>query len=257
MLANRGLFLNLVRGAQWGDISDYLSPALFDIIPANKLRKQGVELARGLLRPAQWRNERRATAEILHRAFPYLKVARFDEQGTVDGADLESRQKRAAFLLELYFYQVLRLPEAWLDLRTNRFSNPQNLTTWDPAGLRVKWDPAFLAALRGLYHGFYRDDPIEFEDALQRLNLYPAREIFIEHFGSGDQSSVKFSLTHFHKTFHETFMTCKQSKLQLHPNFVALGLMLACLYQQLEELDVTCDVRGAYNRVEESIRSFS
>lgn len=242
----------MVRGAQWGDISDYLSPALFDIIPANKLSKQAVELARGLLRPAQWRNERRSTAKILHRAFPHLKIAKLDEQGTVAATDLESRQKRAAFLLELYFYQILRLPEAWLDLRTNRFSKPENTTSWDPAGLRVKWDPAFLEPLRDLYQGFYRDDPIRFEDALQRLNLYPAREIFIEHFGSGDQSCVKFSLEHFHKTFHETFMVCKANKLELHPNFVPLGLMLACLYQQLEELDVICDVRTAFNAIEQS-----
>ena len=45
-------------------------------------------------------------------------------------------------------------------------------------------------------------------------------------------------------------MVCKASKLQLHPNFVALGLMLACLYQQLEELDVTCDVRAAFDAVD-------
>ena len=252
MFGNKGLLLNLVRGAQWGDLADYISPALFDIIPANQLRKQGVELARGLLRPGQWRKDRRPNAEKLQRAFPNLKITQLEPKHAQGLADEDKRLERATLLLELYFYQILRLPEAWLDLRTNRFSASEEEPVWDPVGLRVQWDPEFLSALRDLYCGFYRDNSMAFEDGLRRLNLYPAREIFIEHFGSGDQTNVQFSLRHFHETFHKTFLVCKKSKLQLHPNFVALGLMLACLYQQLEDLNVTCDVRAAFDAIERS-----
>jgi hypothetical protein len=34
--------------------------------------------------------------------------------------------------------------------------------------------------------------------------------------------------------------------VRLHPDFVALGVYLAALYEHLEELDVPLDVRGAF-----------
>ena len=70
--------------------------------------------------------------------------------------------------------------------------------------------------------------------------------VFRQHFGSGDQRSVTFSLAHFRSTFHETFLICKREGVRLSAEFVSLGLMLACLYEHLEKLNADFDVRAAY-----------
>ena len=84
---------------------------------------------------------------------------------------------------------------------------------------------------------------------LKTLNLLAAKDIFTQHFGEGDQRAVTFELSHFHDTFHQTFTRCLEHQVHLHGNFLALGLMLACLYENLETLGVACDVRAAYEGV--------
>ncbi len=59
---------------------------------------------------------------------------------------------------------------------------------------------------------------------------------------------MRFEAKHFHATFHEVFVRCRDAGATLHRNFLALGLHLACLYDALESLAVTFDVREAWLR---------
>ena len=137
----------------------------------------------------------------------------------------------------------------FLDLRSSAFSDAGSNVQWNPSPLFVRWDPEFIQALREIYEGFYNDSPASYESGLRTLNLLPAQDIFTQHFGQGDQRQVEFQLSHFHDTFHQTFTRCLEHEVNLHGNFLALGLMLACLYEHLETLSVPCNVRGAYEKV--------
>jgi hypothetical protein len=178
-----------------------------------------------------------------------------------------------------YFHQLLHHDVALLDLRADRFREDGARedgaredgaredgptvdgapsegapTLWRPGWLFVRWDPAFLAALRDLYAGFYLEDPPRFDAAIARLSLEPARDVFLEHFGGGDQREVRFERATFVHTFHDAFLACRDApagpggapRAQLHGNFLALGLYLATLYEHLERLGLAFDVRSAY-----------
>jgi hypothetical protein len=92
-----------------------------------------------------------------------------------------------------------------------------------------------------------RDDV--FDEALRRLDLDAARDVFLAHFGDGEQRSVRFRTESFHASFHEAFVRCRDAGRSLHPDFVALGIYLACLYDGLEALERPFDVRAAYEKV--------
>jgi hypothetical protein len=118
----------------------------------------------------------------------------------------------------------------------------------------VRWDAAFLAALRDLYAGSYLGDAARFDAAIARLSLEPARDVFLSHFGGGDQREVRFERATFVHTFHDAFLACRDAppgpggapRPPLHGNFLALGLYLATLYEHLERLGLAFDVRAAY-----------
>jgi hypothetical protein len=118
----------------------------------------------------------------------------------------------------------------------------------------VRWDPEFLAAVRDLYGGYYLGETARFDAAIDRLSLQPARDVFLSHFGGGDQREVRFERSTFVHTFHDAFIACRDAsaapggaaRAPLHGNFLALGLYLATLYEHLERLGLEFDVRAAY-----------
>jgi hypothetical protein len=110
----------------------------------------------------------------------------------------------------------------------------------------VCWDSAFLDAIRRMYRGFYAGEDAAFHTALTDLHLDVAADLFLDHFGSGDQSAVRFEMAHFTRSFHAVFLRCREHGVRLHPDFVALGVYLAALYEHLESLDVPLDARRAF-----------
>lgn len=57
---------------------------------------------------------------------------------------------------------------------------------------------------------------------------------------------MKFKLKDFRDSFHEIFLSCKNARTTLHPNFFALGLLLSSLYENLESLGVAFNVREIF-----------
>ena len=153
-------------------------------------------------------------------------------------------------MLELFFHQLLRSNTAVLDLRHARFVEHQGLVYWQPRPLYVRWDAEFLAALREVYSAFYGDHPSRLREGLGRLGIACAHGAFVKHFQYPDQHAVRFRLTDFRSGFHDTFVHCREAGASLHPNFVALGIYLACLYEQLDWLGGTYDVAGAFQAQE-------
>ena len=56
---------------------------------------------------------------------------------------------------------------------------------------------------------------------------------------------MTFEVNAFVASFHAIFVRCKERGIELHPNFLPLGLNLATLYATLEALRGPFDVRAA------------
>ena len=243
MSGGKGFLGKIIKGAEWAQIRDYLSPAILDVVRPTDLKRQTIALATPLLRRGRWKKDRDEVFEhISSRLFQVTENLGPSQENTDSVATAQR-------VLELYFFQIQHQDVAILDLRSSAFSAAGSNVQWNPSPLFIRWDPEFIQALREIYEGFYNDSPTSYESGLRTLNLLPAQDIFTQHFGQGDQRQVAFQLSHFHDTFHQTFTRCLEHEVNLHGNFLALGLMLACLYEHLETLSVHCNVRGAYEKV--------
>jgi hypothetical protein len=182
-------------------------------------------------------------------ASPSLELTLANEvQSEPLNPDPATREKLGERLLVLYFTQLIHRPSAVLDLRPDRFGKgEEGRWSWAPKPLWVTWDADFLPGLRDLYGGFYEKDDGRFQKGLDALGVSVAGDIFQEQFGSGDAHAVRFSVKHFQDVFTRTFVRCRDSGAKLHRNFLPLGLYLACLYTQLERLDLPLDVNRAYH----------
>ena len=174
---------------------------------------------------------------------------------TLDDADRRVIGER---VLKLYFHQLFGDGPLFLDLRPRHFSwdaNRRKLNFF-PSSLWCAPDPEFMARLRSLYAGFYRDD----RAALARgVELYGWQcsptagfEARIErllrgHFGSSGE--VRFLISHFRATFDAIFAEVAESQAKLHPDLTFLGVELVGLYLTLESLSVPLDARAAFEQV--------
>ena len=228
----------LLAGSDLSMIRDYVSPMFFEVMPARRLTSEARALAR-----ARFQSAEAALRSLSASLPPELSTG---EAGQLN-LDDDGRRRHGQRVLQLYFHQIYTQTTTFLDLRAERFAATATQTTWSPGWLRISWDPTFIGAIQRLYQGFYADDAAMFSDALSELSLEAARDTFVQHFGDGDQRSVRFERAHFHQTFHQAFQACAQQGGRLHQNFLSLGLMLGCLYAHLEPLEMAFDVRAAHD----------
>ncbi len=246
-----GLIRRTLGGAEWSQLSDFVSPSFFDVMPARALLRQ----ARELLGNASDRSGFRALVGDLGGALASRGVevelraggeaAEADAHRELDEAGRRARGQR---VLEIYFGQLLVHDAAVIDLRLDRFHGGDALA-WHPGPYWIRWDASFLDGMRRVYAGFYRDDDALFQEGLEDLGIEAAGESFRSHFGAGDQRSVRFDPKAFQDSFHDVFVRCRDAGTSLHPNFLAIGCYLAALYDHLGALGGSYDVRDAYERV--------
>lgn len=248
----QSLVRRAARGTTWAQFVDYMSPALYEVMPLRSIFAQGKEfIANGLdsARSAQ------AQKHVENWLADQGSVIRLGSGSKGDGeqrlAELEEDARRSVGqrILELYFGQIFASNRAILDLRAESFAAAEEGILWRPRSIYLEWQPEFLGGLRDLYAGFYLDDDPRFERGLVALNLEGAGDLLVSHLGDGDQRSVRFEMTVFQSSFHEMFLRCRDRGISLHRNFVALGTYLVCLYDVLETLDLEFDVRHAFERI--------
>jgi hypothetical protein len=240
----------ILSGGEFGQWASFVSPAFFNVMPTKPLWQRAKGLARATRDPDRYARAVNARRALLGRSLLTLTLetpaTRSSERPPPAHAAALSPDARAAQVVELYFHQILHGDTALLDLRQQAFSGAAPLV-WRPAAWVTEWDPGFIAALRQVYTGFYRDDPEGFRAGLRRLNLERAEDVFRRHFGDG-QRSVRFEVKHFVATFHQVFVICRDAKVSLHPDFLPLGLFLASLYDHLERLASGVDVAAAFEK---------
>lgn len=242
---------NLLRNTELAQILDFVSPAFWQVVPAQEVWRTGKQLVSNFRAGQPFQQ---ALAAITGDRFPELQTTADAPSSGVplSSIDSERRTEVGHRILWLYFSQLFHADTTVLDLRPERFSlvespGQEPLLHWGPRPYFIRWPASFLEGIRGMYRGFYQGDSELFDRALAQLKLTPAKAAFIKHFGE-DQDAVLFRTSHLVRSLHESFVCCRQDKQRLSGAFLALGFYLTTLYQSLESLDVALDAKAAFNR---------
>ena len=240
--------LEAFKRSRVGFLLGLVPPALFEVLPARTIWTEGRRLTASL-RDSDARERQLAALAgfLVGRGTP----ARHEGDALLLelGPAAEDPAARGERILQIYFAQLAFGDSALLDLRPERFTITDRSLAWTPTALMGCWSPAFIAGIRRMYGGFYRTDNAEFDAGVAALDLTPAADLMLEHFGPDDQSAVTFDTQRFKATFHAIFERCRAAGLELSPGFVPLGAYLGALYLNLESLAVPLDVRSAFDHV--------
>lgn len=240
-------FDGVLGGDDWRPLLDFVSPTFFDVVPLRTLLSQGRELVGNAANGQErTRTEGEIAGAISSRG---LAVQLAPTSGSAPvSPDRVSAELRGQRVLELYFVQLFGAGASLIDLRHGSFAETGDALSWSPGPYFLRWDGEFLAALRTLYEGYYGEDEPAFDAGLEALQLAGSKDLFREHFGT-DPGSVRFDRAHFVSTFHDVFVRCREQGVSLHPNFLPLGIYLACLHDHLGALGGgPFDVRAAFER---------
>jgi hypothetical protein len=240
------LFKNL-KGTDWELLTDFVSPVFFEVVPTLGMAKVFGSILKDYASAKEFTNVKTAATVTLEARLKNsgLKlVDKISAKPNIRGLSLEERREFGSMVLKIYFGQLFADHKTILDLRSSAFNG---MTEWAPKPVFYGWTNDFKEGLQKLYTGFYKGDDATLKVGLQKLNLSHAESVIQGHFGQGSQDAVTFSLQHFKQSLHAVFMSCKNNKTKLHPDFFGLGVYLLCLYENLEGLDCPLDVRSAFN----------
>ena len=238
------MWKTLLKTGDWSDVFDLVSPSLFRILPAGKIASQASTLAKNWMSDRRFRKTKARCQETLDASdLPITIEKRVDKKkaGTEDALTGEQ-------VLELYFHQIFHSSTAILDLRYARFWKTEDGVAWAPRPYFLEWAPDFQEKLRRVYLSFYSSDEEAFDQAISDLGLTGMASIFLDQFGGQDPTSVSFRLEDFRDSFKTILSKSEELDTELHPNFIALGIYLACMYEHLEELGGEYNVAVALER---------
>lgn len=234
----------LLKTSDWSDVFDLVSPALFRILPAGKIATQASTLARNWMSNKRFRKAKKQCQETLSSSeLPITIVDSLDRDRATEDDALSGEQ-----VLELYFHQVFHSTTSILDIRHSRFWKTDEGVAWAPRPYFLEWAPEFQQRLRRVYLSFYAEDSEAFDQAISELGLTGMAGIFRDQFGGQDPTSVSFRLEDFRDSFKTILSKSEELETELHPNFIALGIYLACMYEHLEELGGEYNVAVALER---------
>jgi hypothetical protein len=242
------MLANILRNTEWSQLSSFVSPAFFAVLPPRKLYRRSRSLLLAGDDPACHRALAARQASLAALPLSIMLSQRApprDAQPAVD--DGLGEAANAERIVTLYFHQLFSDGDSLLDLRRAALHDRPRGLCWTPAPWVARWDASFLSALRDVYSGFYTDAPRVFRAGLSALGIAGCEDLFRAHFGS-DQRAHVFRTKEFVSTFHKVFVRCREQGVELHPDFLPLGIYLACLHDALEPRAVKVDVRAAFDR---------
>lgn len=260
------LLRKLVQSTDFSQFFDLLSPTFFEVISAKDLASISYRLINNYRDDSEFN---KALNLRKHQDMPVLILSPKEKtaQDSIGIHEINETEKHIVgqAVLELYFRQLMDFgTPTLLNLGAKRFYYSQNVVQWHVARGHYNWPPEFQTAITNVYIDFYLNQGANLEDALRPLSLELAADIFREHFAggtqtqaSGNQDEVEFNLKTFFDSFHKIFKFCKEKSLHIHPAFVSLGLYLASMYETLEELDQSFNVRQAFEEAYKKSSSFS
>jgi hypothetical protein len=242
------LFKNL-KGTDWELLTDFVSPVFFEVVPTLGMAKVFGSILKDYSSAKEFKIAKTSAGNTVSlrvkssSGHSLLLVDKLSGNVNLRHLSLADRQAFGSMVLKIYFSQLFADHKTILDLRGSAFNG---MTEWAPKPVFYGWTPEFKEGLQKLYSGFYQGNDALLKTGLEKLNLSHAESIIQGHFGQGSQDAVTFSLDHFKQSLHAVFMSCKNNKTRLHPDFFGLGVYLLCLYENLEGLDCSLDVRSAF-----------
>lgn len=234
-----------------GGLGSLLNPELIAAIPAGGVFELGSSLLQASLPGGKTEFERRM-AELSGKARDFGLPLQIGPKDTLKYT-LKTSPSRASgeAVLQLYFFQILNSTTWLLDFRSTALLEGASGTGslhWSPAQVYHRLDPSWVESVRSMYTGYYLGQIELFDRSLEELGLTSARESLLEHFGTGDQSAVSFELARFQKTFLTIFKDLARQKRSIRTEFIVLGLSLLALYENLETLGGSYNVRESFLR---------
>lgn len=245
--------LETVRKGGGADLLDFVSPSFFDVVSVGKSTVLMTRMMRDALQPIPLEKKTKVQNSLKFLKIPVTLEAshsKIQAKNSNHSAKVMKPLEWGSLMLKLYFAQVFALNESILDLRMQSFSTQENHLIWSPSNISHTWDPLFIEPMREIYLGFYTNNKAQFRKGLKALNLDSAEELFLAHFGEGDQSQVTFTLNGFRRSFHDIFVHCKEQKIKLHVDFLPLGILLGTLYENLSHITDPLDVRKSFEFIQ-------
>jgi len=253
------LFRRLIQKSEWARLSHFISPRIFELVPARELTHRARVLLGNWWDRAGYQGTVEATATRLEELGLGLRVRPVERKhlGVLpfvardQGAHPRPTQSGEA-ALELFFSQLRGNGGILLDLRRERFTESDTgELSFTPLPLWLTWPKDFLEAVRDVYEGFYHDDEAKAARALGYLGLTAAKEPLWRGFGGTNKTATRFSVTSFEETFDEVFTLCHTAHARLHPELVTLGILLLTLTDHLEGEGRAFNVMQLHERVRE------
>ena len=228
-----------------------MSPVFFEVVPTIGMARVFGAVVKDYRNAKEFDRVRTGANEIiakinLNQTMKLQIVKNLSHVHDCRELGMSERQAFGQVVLKIYFSQIFSNHKSILDLRSSAFND---LLEWSPKPVYFEWSRDFREGLQGLYSGFYTNDEQRLNEGLTKLNLLHAKAAIYSHFGEGQQDAVRFSLNHFKKSLHAVFVSCKENRARLHPDFFALGVYLLSLYENLGSLDCSFDVRRAFLEV--------
>lgn len=169
--------------------------------------------------------------------------------------NVEQKKTLGQKLLKIYFIQLKNPDGLILDLRSNHFCLTDEELQWKPNNSWYTLEESFRKSIINIYKGFYFNDDTLFKKGLIDIGLTKNLDqkkvdelkiLFFSHFGPGDQDEVSFELSTFSESFYKLFHFFVTNKVELHKNFIFIGIYLVTLYMHLEKLEVKLDVKSSF-----------
>ncbi len=241
--------LKSFQSSDWSMALDFLSPTFFEVVPTLGMTRVMGGLSRNYLN----RSLLEETKKVWIKALPTIdgKLS-WNEDSTIRPLAADAgldRQALGQTLLKLYFSSLLIPSGCFLDLRSDRFLLLGSKILWQPKPWIHSWSAEFREAMLAIYTGFYGDQPAVFRGGLKVLHLEHAESLFLNIFGEARSQAIVFRLAQFQSSFHQIFLSCRQHKTQLHPEFLPLGLLLFALYEHAEKLGIPLNPGQAFKDV--------
>ena len=237
-----------------GELSSLMDlvPSSLSVVSTSSVARQGVELLSNAANGRRFQTVLTSTQSHLREARVPVLIVHPKEAPKLTPIDELSRSQRrwlGQVALELYFSQVFRSEVTIVDLWPSRLGVDENGdAVWAPRPFYLRWDTRFREGLRDVYAGFFLNDRVQFEHGIFQLGLTGSADILTQHFGGGNQRSVRFGADSLRETLTAMAKQRGPKDRPLHPNFMAFGLYLVALHDLLEALDMSYDVRAAFKR---------
>lgn len=242
------------------DFAQWMRPRALKVMDWKPLLKSSTRLATRLFSSKKQKNLQDQLMLLLPSS---IRIVESNDKGeTLDSLDEAERQRAGQQLLVLYFAQFHCSQGFFLDLGLDVFrwdSSTQTLL-WNPSSLWNTLDDSFRLGVWELYVGYYHDDKARFERSLRQLEMLSAEakgeerdeviETLYEHFGTGKQREVSFSREGFKASFAALFELFERQSIRLPSDFAFLGIYLYSLYNTLDTLGGSYDVRDAFFQAE-------